>query len=226
MGRRPRRGGRAGRGAGRRGDAGERASRGGRSRDRRGGGHAAGLAGGDGARPARRVTWWWTAPAIDLPPDGLRGRATARISRPIRAQGGCLRRARRAGSGPQPRGRSDGAAAPGVPAAEGFPEAHLHGRKDRPWPRSGAWRLAGPALWRWKDRIDARFMEKLRDLPEDAVPRAPANAATGVAREMAGPRPAGVRREAGLGRAVGGDRGLRRGGARRIPSGCRATMRR
>jgi selenide,water dikinase len=51
--------------------------------------------------------------------------------------------------------------------------------------------LAGPALWRWKDRIDARFMEKLRDLPAMSVPKAPAHAATGVAAAMAGPAPCG-----------------------------------
>jgi len=51
--------------------------------------------------------------------------------------------------------------------------------------------VAGPVLWRWKDRIDARFMEKLRDLPAMPVPPVPSNAATGVARAMAGPAPCG-----------------------------------
>ncbi len=46
--------------------------------------------------------------------------------------------------------------------------------------------LAGPAMWRWKDRIDARFMEKLRDLPAMEGPRAPLGAAKGVSQEMAG----------------------------------------
>jgi selenide, water dikinase len=51
--------------------------------------------------------------------------------------------------------------------------------------------LAGPALWRWKDRIDARFMERFRDLPAMARPRAPKGAAKGVAAELAGPAPCG-----------------------------------
>jgi hypothetical protein len=75
--------------------------------------------------------------------------------------------------------------------------------------------ISGPALWRWKDRIDARFMEKLRDLPKMPVPRAPADAATGVAREMAGPAPCGgCGAKLGAGGAACGDRGLRGGGAR------------
>ncbi|BDW86365.1 selenide, water dikinase SelD [Roseicyclus marinus] len=51
--------------------------------------------------------------------------------------------------------------------------------------------VAGPAMWRWKDRIDARFMEGLRDLPAMTGPRAPDGAAKGVASEMAGPAPCG-----------------------------------
>ena len=51
--------------------------------------------------------------------------------------------------------------------------------------------LAGPLMWRWKDRIDQRFMDKLGDLPP--MPRAlpPKDAARGVAQEMAGPAPCG-----------------------------------
>jgi selenide,water dikinase len=51
--------------------------------------------------------------------------------------------------------------------------------------------LAGPAMWRLKNRIDARFMEKLRDLPAMPVPSAPRNAASGVAKAMSGPAPCG-----------------------------------
>jgi selenide,water dikinase len=51
--------------------------------------------------------------------------------------------------------------------------------------------LAGPMLWRWKDRIDAQFMEKLRDLPAMPLTSAPSGAATGVAQAMAGPAPCG-----------------------------------
>jgi selenide,water dikinase len=51
--------------------------------------------------------------------------------------------------------------------------------------------LSGPAFWRLKDRIDARFMARFDDLPAMPVPKPPNNAATGVAREMAGPAPCG-----------------------------------
>lgn len=51
--------------------------------------------------------------------------------------------------------------------------------------------LSGPAMWRWKDRIDQRFMDKLRVLPAMAQPAMPKGAAKGVAQEMAGPAPCG-----------------------------------
>jgi selenide,water dikinase len=51
--------------------------------------------------------------------------------------------------------------------------------------------LAGPALWRLKDRIDRAFMEKLTRLPAMASPPAPAGAARGVAQELSGPAPCG-----------------------------------
>jgi selenide,water dikinase len=44
--------------------------------------------------------------------------------------------------------------------------------------------VAGEALWRWKDRIDRKFMEKFQDLPAMAMP-APAEAALGVAEMLA-----------------------------------------
>ena len=50
---------------------------------------------------------------------------------------------------------------------------------------------SGPAMWRWKDRIDARFMDRLKHLPAMAQPRPPAGAARGLATEMAGPAPCG-----------------------------------
>ena len=49
----------------------------------------------------------------------------------------------------------------------------------------------GDALWRWKDRIDQRFMDQFRFLPEMSVPEAPAGAAKGVAAAMRGPAPCG-----------------------------------
>jgi selenide,water dikinase len=64
------------------------------------------------------------------------------------------------------------------------------GGKDALAEKAG-WTLSGPLLWTWKDRIDQRFMEKLRDLPPMSQPLPPKGAATGVAREMAGPAPCG-----------------------------------
>jgi len=51
--------------------------------------------------------------------------------------------------------------------------------------------LSGPAMWRWKDRIDQRFMDRFRSLPEMTQPKAPAWAAEGVLQELAGPAPCG-----------------------------------
>ncbi len=51
--------------------------------------------------------------------------------------------------------------------------------------------LAGPMMWRWKDRIDQRFMDKFRHLPEMARPLPPKGAACGVAQELARPAPCG-----------------------------------
>jgi selenide,water dikinase len=97
--------------------------------------------------------------------------------------------------------------------------------ESRPWPRIPAGALAVPAIWRLKNRIDARFMEKLRDLPACRCrpPRAtPHRAWRGDGRACALRR---LWRQAGLGRPVGGDRGHRRERRATIPSVCRATMR-
>lgn len=64
------------------------------------------------------------------------------------------------------------------------------GGKDALAEKAG-WTWSGPAMWRWKDAIDRRFMEKLSDLPAMAQARPPAGAARGVAAEMAGPAPCG-----------------------------------
>ena len=53
------------------------------------------------------------------------------------------------------------------------------------------WTWSGPMMWRWKDRIDRRFMDRLRDLPAMEPARPPKGAARGVAAEMAGPAPCG-----------------------------------
>ncbi len=61
-------------------------------------------------------------------------------------------------------------------------------------------RPAGP-IWRWKDRIDRRFMARVTDLPAMAPPAGPRHAADGVAEAIAGePAPCG-----GCGAKVGPD---------------------
>lgn len=51
--------------------------------------------------------------------------------------------------------------------------------------------IAGPRMWTLKNRIDQTFMDKFRHLPEMPLPKAPKNAAKGVAAEMSGPAPCG-----------------------------------
>ena len=51
--------------------------------------------------------------------------------------------------------------------------------------------LAGPALWRWKDRIDRDFMDRFCQLPLISHPTAPRGSARGVATELAAPAPCG-----------------------------------
>lgn len=48
--------------------------------------------------------------------------------------------------------------------------------------------LQGPMLWRWKDRIDAAFMDKLNDLPPMPQPKLTGEVAAGVA-DMLGGKP-------------------------------------
>lgn len=56
----------------------------------------------------------------------------------------------------------------------------------------GAW------VWRWKDRIDRKFMDRFADLPRMAAPTPPRNAASGAAEAMAGQPPC-----AGCGAKIG-----------------------
>lgn len=51
----------------------------------------------------------------------------------------------------------------------------------RPW--------SGPWLWRWKDRIDRKFMSMFHDLPAMEAPAAPTIAALGVAEELGDGQP-------------------------------------
>jgi selenide,water dikinase len=46
--------------------------------------------------------------------------------------------------------------------------------------------LAAPALWRWKDRIDRRFMARLDDLPVMPAPAVPVPAARGLSEILSG----------------------------------------
>ncbi len=89
--------------------------------------------------------------------------------------------------------------------------------------------VAGPLMWRWKDRIDARFMERFRDLPAMDPPPVPRNAAQGVAREMAGPAPCGgcgAKLGSGaLSGVIGGLPGARRADAERPPGDDAALLR-
>jgi len=64
------------------------------------------------------------------------------------------------------------------------------GAKDAVADKAG-YALSGRLMWRWKDWIDQRFMDRFRHLPAmpPAVP--PAGAARGVAQELAGPAPCG-----------------------------------
>ncbi|SHL80188.1 selenophosphate synthase [Roseovarius marisflavi] len=45
--------------------------------------------------------------------------------------------------------------------------------------------LTGPFMWRWKDRIDRAFMDRVNDLPKMVVPKAMGEMATGVAEILA-----------------------------------------
>lgn len=45
---------------------------------------------------------------------------------------------------------------------------------------------AGPALWRWKNRIDRKFMDKFRDLKPMAAPALPRHTAQGVSQIVGG----------------------------------------
>ena len=66
--------------------------------------------------------------------------------------------------------------------------------------------LAGPWLWRWKDRIDRAFMDRLTDLPAMAPPAPPTVAAAG-AEDLAKPLCAGCGAKVGpgaLGAALAG----------------------
>ncbi|SHF26285.1 selenophosphate synthase [Ruegeria intermedia] len=48
--------------------------------------------------------------------------------------------------------------------------------------------FSGPLMWRWKDRIDRKFMDRFRDLPRMAAPPLPRHHAAGL-REALGDKP-------------------------------------
>jgi selenide,water dikinase len=90
------------------------------------------------------------------------------------------------------------------------------GAQDALADRSGL-SLAAPWLWRWKDRIDRRFMERLADLPPMPPPRPPRDRARGVADAMGTQPPC-----AGCGAKLGA-RGLAAGLAA-LPAPARADI--
>ncbi len=51
--------------------------------------------------------------------------------------------------------------------------------------------VAGPWVWRWKDGIDRRFMDRFRHLPAMPLPDAPRDAARGVAEALGAAPPCG-----------------------------------
>ena len=57
----------------------------------------------------------------------------------------------------------------------------------------------GAAIWRWKDRIDRRFMQRLTDLPAMATAPLPKDAAKGVSDHIAAPLCAGCGAKVGAG---------------------------
>ncbi|MCX7558515.1 selenide, water dikinase SelD [Sulfitobacter sp. F26204] len=72
--------------------------------------------------------------------------------------------------------------------------------------------LSGPLLWRWKDRIDRRFMQHLRNLPAMVAPAATGVAALGVAEMMAArPLCGGCGAKVGGGVLTGALAGIARG---------------
>lgn len=50
-------------------------------------------------------------------------------------------------------------------------------------------RLAGPLMWRWKDRIDQAFMRKLKELTPMGPPSLPSEVAEGLRAEVEGKKP-------------------------------------
>ena len=74
-------------------------------------------------------------------------------------------------------------------------------------------RLDHPALWRWKDRIDRKFMEKFHALPKMSAPPLPRAVAAGVREELAAkPLCAGCGAKVGAGALAAGLAALPRGG--------------
>lgn len=64
------------------------------------------------------------------------------------------------------------------------------GRKSALAEKSGI-ALSGPAMWRWKNRIDQGFMDRFRDLPQPPARALPHPAARGLATLLDGPAPCG-----------------------------------
>lgn len=82
-------------------------------------------------------------------------------------------------------------------------------------------RLSGPWVWRWKDRIDQRFMQQFRDLPAMAQPAVPKEAAAGLSAKLEdAPLCGGCGAKVGpeaLSRALAAPGALRRPDVTRLP---------
>ena len=48
--------------------------------------------------------------------------------------------------------------------------------------------FSGPLMWKWKNHIDQKFMNRFRDLPQMAIPKLPGHHADGL-REALGDKP-------------------------------------
>jgi len=77
--------------------------------------------------------------------------------------------------------------------------------------------FSGPLIWRWKDRIDQKFMDKFRELPTMQPPAPPRHRAAGL-EEMPGDKPMC----GGCGAKLG--RGALRAALAALPTGTRADI--